>query len=466
MVANGGRNCKALIGGAIISVAAAACFFAAFIALALWLPQDQATIRRHVVAAVEQGAFNERFGYGPFGGIVWPRHTLDCTLANMMLAPPAGRLADAISNRHTALNLSWSDPRVPATTDCQGLARAIPELGPGYGDVQWVSNDRYILGVRVVGRVLLSVMSFDAMARTLRGIAFALLGALGALALWKLRAAPGAASRRFAASYLVIAGCLALLYGVHYFDATLYFAPPDYVHFAFIAISLLAPLARMRPAALALYAAGYGSLIAIFESLTGGITFALAILPLLLALGFDGGRREYYTRLFLVWAAFCIAVITCFALKKIIVIALLGDQESFASLLFYRMFGAPMPESGTRLTLGYLLSSYRRWSSLIAFGSANLGTVLVLAALALFAAESWRTRSAAMSPVLLACWLGIAVLFVWAMVFLNHTAVHPYFMARLLVIPVIGATILVMDRFGSPMRNADNGSRRPVRSPN
>ena len=253
MVASGGWHCKELIGGAIISVAVAACFFAAFIAAALWLPQDQPTIRRHIVAAVLDGTFNARPSYGPLGATIFPRHTLDCTLANMMLAPPAGRLADAISNRHVALNPSWSDPRVPATTDCQGLARAMPELGPGYGDVQYVASDRYILGVRVVGRVLLSLMPFDTMARLLRGISFALLGVLGALALWKLRAAPDAAARQFAIGYLIIALCLALLYGVHWFDATLYFAPPDHVHFAFIIVSLLAPLARMRPAALALY---------------------------------------------------------------------------------------------------------------------------------------------------------------------------------------------------------------------
>ena len=347
MVASGGWHCKELIGGAIISVAVAACFFAAFIAAALWLPQDQPTIRRHIVAAVLDGTFNARPGYGPLGATIFPRHTLDCTLANMMLAPPAGRLADAISNRHVALNPSWSDPRVPATADCQGLARAIPELGPGYGDVQYVASDRYILGVRVAGRVLLSLMPFDTMARTLQGISFALLGVLGALALWKLRAAPDAAARQSAIGYLIIALCLALLYGVHWFDATLYFAPPDHVHFAFIIVSLLAPLARMRLAALALTAASYGSLIAIFESLTGGIPFALAMLPLLLALGFEGDRREYLARLFLLWGAFCIAVVTCFALKKILVIAFLGDQESFSSLLVYRMFGAPMPESGT-----------------------------------------------------------------------------------------------------------------------
>lgn len=441
---------KDLVRAALISVAIAACFFAAFVAAALWLPQDQQAIRRHIVAAVLDGTFNARPDYGPLGSTVFPRHTLDCTLANMMLAPPAGRLADAISNRHVALNPAWSDPRVPATSDCQGLARAIPELGAGYGDVQFQSNDRYILGVRVVGRVMLSLMRFDTMANVLRGIAFALLGVLGAAALWKLRAAPDGEARLFAAGYAIITLCLALLYGVHYFDATLYFAPPDVTHFIFIAISLFVPLARMRGAALALYAASYGSLIAIFESLTGGIPFALAMLPLLLALGFRGERRAYFAKLLLLWGSFCVAVVVCFAIKKGLVIAYLGDQESLLSILFYRMYGTLPPESGVELSLRYLLASYRRWSGLIAFGSPNLGTALVLAALAVFAVAAWRGRKSPTSydrPILVACWLGVAVLMLWSAAFLNHTAVHPYFMARLLVIPVIGAVILLAARW-------------------
>ena len=104
-----------------------------------------------------------------------------------------------------------------------------------------------------------------------------------------------------------------------------------------------------------------------------------------------------------------------------------------------------------RLTLGYLLASYRRWSSLIALGSANLGTALVVASLVVIAFATWRARRRQVSdPVLIACWLGVAVLLVWAAAFLNHTAVHPYFMARLLVIPVIGAAILLMGRLFAP----------------
>lgn len=435
-----------LIRGALISVAAAACFFTAFVAAALWVPQDQQAIRRHIVEAITSGLFNARVGYGPFGNIVWPRHTLDCLPANMMLAPPAGRLIDAVSNRSVALNPSWRDARVPEPFDCQALMRAIPELGAGYGDVQFVPSDRYIFGNRVFGRAMLSVMPFDVMAGMMPGVAFALLGAIGAVALWRLRSAPDPASRLLPAGYVVIAGGLALLYGVHYFDTMLMFALPDYTHFTFIMISLLAPLACMRTTTLVLYAASYGSLIAIFESLTGGIPFALAILPLLLALGFQGDWRGYVTRLVLLWGCFCVAVVTSFAIKKGFAIAFLGDRESFITMLFYRMRGELPSDTGVELSLGYLLASYRRWSGLIALGSPNIGTGLILAALGLFVVQTWRSRRSLWffdRPILIACWLGVGVLIVWCAAFFQHAVVHPYFMARLLVIPVIGAAVLL-----------------------
>src|SRR2546423_224632 len=110
---------KNLICGLITSAIAAACFFAAFVAAALWIPQDQQAIRRHVVAAIVDGTFNARFGYGPFGGPVWPRHTLDCVAASMMVAPPADPLVEATSNRMPIVNPSWHDARVSETLDCQ-----------------------------------------------------------------------------------------------------------------------------------------------------------------------------------------------------------------------------------------------------------------------------------------------------------------------------------------------------------
>ena len=343
MVASGGWHCKDLFRGAIISVATAACFFAAFIAAALWLPQDQSAIRRHIVVAVLDGTFTARPNYGPLGATVFPRHTLDCTLANMMRRRPPAASPMPSAPPCRAQSLVERCARAPRQPTARVSRAPFRSWARGMGmcstsrvtGTSWVSGWSGACCSRLCPSTRWQTCCAASRSRCSAGSVH--------WRLLRLRAAPGAASRRFATGYLIITLCLALLYGVHYFDAMLYFAPPDHVHFSFIIISLLMPLARMRVTALALYAASYGSLIAIFESLTGGIPFALALLPLLLALGFEGDRHDYLTRLFLLWGAFCIAVVTCFALKKIMAIAFLGDQESFASLLFYRMFGAPLP---------------------------------------------------------------------------------------------------------------------------
>jgi hypothetical protein len=133
-----------------------------------------------------------------------------------------------------------------------------------------------------------------------------------------------------------------------------------------------------------------------------------------------------------------------FAIKKGFSIAFLGDRESFVTMLFYRMRGEVPSWTGVEVSVRYLLSAYRRWSGLIALGSSNIGTALVIAALVVFVVQTWRGRLRSFDrPVLLAGWLGVAVLIVWCAAFFQHAVVHPYFMARLLVIPVIAAAVLV-----------------------
>ena len=115
------------------------------------------------------------------------------------------------------------------------------------------------------------------------------------------------------------------------------------------------------------------------------------------------------------------------------------------------MYGTLPPESGTELTLAlsaFELSPLERTDRRSV--RPIIGTGLVLAALAVFAVRDLARHGIARSddrPILIACWLGVAVLIVWTAAFLNHTAVHPYFMARLLVIPVIGAAILLAARW-------------------
>ena len=285
---------------------------------------------------------------------------------------------------------------MPATTDCQGLARAIPELGPGYGDVQYIASDRYILGVRVVGRALLSLMPFDTMARTLRGIAFALLGVARRAGAVEVSRRAGHRSRRFAAGYLIIAVCLALLYGVHYFDAKLYFAPPDHVHFVFIIISLLTPLAHMRPCRA--------------RALCGELRQPDRDLRI--------SHRRHSVRARHDAAAARARLLGRAARISHTAVAALGQpsvspsspascsRRSSRSLFSaIRSCSPPFcsigcsarryPSRARRSRSAICFQAIAGWSSLIGFGSPNLGTVLVLGSFAVLAVETWRTRSSA-----------------------------------------------------------------------
>src|SRR6185295_19022574 len=99
---------------------------------------------------------------------------------------------------------SAPDTRAPPFPPCQALLRALPELG---GDgAEFVEYDRYVLGMRVLGRVLLSVTSLKSMRQVLAGTSYALLGLIGLAALWRFAQARGDAQERIrAAGYLAIA---------------------------------------------------------------------------------------------------------------------------------------------------------------------------------------------------------------------------------------------------------------------
>jgi hypothetical protein len=264
-----------------------------------------------------------------------------------------------------------------------------------------------------------------------------------------------------AAGYLAIAVSLALFYGVNFFDAMLNFGPLDDVHFVFILVSLLWPLGDMRPAGLAIYAGSYGSLIAIFEFLSGGIPLALAMLPLLLALGCRGDRPTYLAKLVTLWSGFCIAVIATFAIKKIYTMAFLGDSESFIATLLHRTYGGLAETPDANYSATFVATTYYRASALVGLGSSRIGASLVLLSLAAVAVLTWRKTRLPSDLLVPACWLALLAIGIWYAVFLNHAILHASFMARLLIVPIIAAAVLIAVRTLSWRVRADGASLSP-----
>jgi multisubunit Na+/H+ antiporter MnhG subunit len=431
---------KSVIAAASISVATAVVFFGAFIAAAIWAPQDQQAIRQHMIDAVVSGELNAQVSL--FQKYPVYRNVFNCLLFNMMLAPPRERAVEAISNRMTTAGRDILDERVPPFPDCQALWRALPELGgPGADFVQY---DRYLIAMRPLGRVLLSAVSVESLRHIQVFTSYALLGLGGLLALYRFRRAPDAIARAHAAGYLAIVASLLLFFGVSYFDATLNFAPMDCAQFLFILLSLIWPPGAMRPAGLAFFAASYGCAIALFEFLTGGLPLALALLPLLIALGFRGDVSAYVARVIRAWGCFCIAAIAMFAIKKLYTIVFLGDTESFMTNLLYRTYGAMEADTIAEYTLVYLAMTYYSASAVIAWGLRHLGPLLEVAGFVAVLVVTWRSRKEPWSGrcVLLACWLSMSAIGIWFAVFMNHALLHSFYMARLLVIPIMAGAVV------------------------
>lgn len=445
----------------LASVATAVVLFALLLAVAVWAPQNQATIRRHLHDAVASGLIIEKGKLGPFDRLYTYTYLYDCIIFGTMLAPSRGVLTNAMSNRRPVIDSTVEDPRVPFSF-CQEFLRALPEFkADGSERVQFASYDRYILGMRVLGRILLSIMPLNAMHDLLFALLYGLLGGIVVIAAWRLvRAEAGSPERARAAAFIAIAGCFASFYGLSYYGPTLNFGPLDATHFAFILISLVVPLGTMRPTGLALFAAAYGTLVAYFEFLTGGIPIALALSPLLLALGFKGGWRDYLGKLMVIWSSFCVAVVVSFALKTALAELFFDEADTFMGPLLLRMHGdyGPLPGATGNSWIEiarYLYNSYAYQSRNIAWGAPALGTALITVALATIVLFSWRNRRTLRTfahPVLAATWLSLGALIAWAAVFFQHTMTHPFSQVRMLVVPIIAATILVTMELIVPVR--------------
>jgi hypothetical protein len=452
---------KSLLGAAASGVVMAGAFFLLFATAAIFAPQDQQAIRQHLIEAITSGEFSAQTVLGPTQTFPMYRSGNDCFILSMMLAPAGTRPAEALSNRVVAANPSAPDARAPPFPPCQALLRALPELG-GSG-AEFVDYDRYVLGMRVLGRVLLSVTSLKSMRQILAGVSYALLALIAIAALWRLVSARNDVTERIrAAGYLAIAVTLALFYGVNFFDAMLNFGPLDDVHFVFILVSLLLPLGGMRPSGLAIYAGSYGSLIAIFEFFSGGIPLSLALLPLLLALGYRGDRYSYLIKLITLWSGFCAAVIATFAIKKVFTILFLGDSESFFATLLHRTYGGLDEVSYAEYSLTFVAQTFYRASALVGLGSSRLGASLVLVSLAVIIAATWRNRGRPPGLFVPACWLALSAVVIWYAVFLNHAILHASFMARLLIVPIIAAAVLIAVRALSWRAKTDDISPVPM----
>jgi hypothetical protein len=380
----------------------------------------------------------------------------DCLIWTTLIAP--GLDAKALTMRTIRIEAAKRDidPRAPANPDCQAVVQILQPDRSAQAQPTNVPYDRYIMGQRVLAQLLLSHLSLSVSAAIVQMTVY--LAFFVALAL---------AWRRRATAVVAICTALLLFYGLTYYGGMLYFAPMDVTHAAFIIAALLVPPGTAPMTVCAVFGALYGAFVAQFEILTGGIPVALALIALLVGIS-SPDWRTLLRNVSVIVAAFCVAFVCCFAIRLALVSLIEGTNQFARHMpsLFRRLRGDIALETPPGLIklfvqdqdypfgqLIYLIQIYRYWSRLIGWGSSTLGSLLVVSSLVALVFATIRTgRSSSRAdfhvpPQLVGCWLALGVLIAWVSAFWNHTLVHPFFMARMLVIPVMcGAVAIVAVR--------------------
>jgi hypothetical protein len=275
---------------------------------------------------------------------------------------------------------------------------------------------------------------------------------------------PAEHTRAFA--FLATAFVLVAFYALPVFGRAFSHAATDIVITLFLLLALLRPLCQMPERRFILVVSAFGTAIALLDLLTGGIPMGLATLITAIALGGADDGDLLVRRLVIGVGCFCVAVVTCFAVKLIAVAIVFGTGEvvAFFGLLGSRMAGAVGTWPGleqwaarlgfdagmvdrsvlARLALTGAMVTYS--SFVLAYGSHALGAALVIlpvpilmvltvVALRRVERRDWTLQP---QPYLL---LASLVPFVWYMAFTWHTATHSFFMVRPLALNVALAVI-------------------------
>jgi hypothetical protein len=450
---------KRLIQIAAISMAVAVVAMAAMFAFSILVfGQGQSGVRAALERAIDDGSINVTGRVAPWSLLPlgqrsgWPMYMHECLIWSSLIVP--GMDAKALSLRTAGVRPAERDidKRAPANPDCQAVLQI---LRPTAGQPQPTPfpYDRYIMAQRALAQLLLSHLSVNTSRILIQTATYAAF--LIALVLaWRRRAIAAA----------VVSAMLLLFYGLSFYSGAIYFAALDITHAIFIIAAVLMPLGTASIMACAVAGALYGAYVAQFEILSGGIPLGLAIIALLV------GSTAPHARAFVrntstIVMAFCAAIVFCFAIK-LGVASLAEGANLFAQhtpALFRRLRGSIYRETPPQLLklyaeyaeyplgqIAYLIRIYYPWSRLIGWGSSVFGAILVASGLVALIYSTVRVamlRRAAgmhMPPQLLGCWLGIGFLIIWVAIFWNHTLIHPFFMGRILVIPVMcGAVALV-----------------------
>jgi hypothetical protein len=383
----------------------------------------------------------------------------------LVLPQEEGIFRRALSPRVPNLDAPWSGeaPRgYPPYVQCRDLALAMEPAA----DVPAGYYHRYLHGDWILAKLLLAVLPFAYATNLLLILLVAGLVALALLALRNAMHRSGRAGRDRA--YAVMALTLLLFYALPVFGWSFSFAPSDLVLVGFLLFFYLRPPSALSELCFAATAALFGALTAMFEFLTGGSPEGLILIFAIIAFDDAVDLRAMWRRLCIGIASFAAAMVLCFAFKMAAVAMIWGLPEL---KLFGQQIGAHMssagwavaPENAARLarfgidpegirasflfSYLYALSKIFYFSQFLAFGSVELGFLLVAVIPLLLALRqglllprcSEAVERMRAGLLLAAC----AIMPAWYLAFMHHTIVHAHFMFRPMVWPL--ALLLAME---------------------
>lgn len=409
---------------------------------------DRAGIAAKLEAANAKHAFQET--WGGWSGRAIPRvGGNDCLMLAALLQKYPGRLAETISARIPPADAQpparAGDPTIPA---CLQLVAALDR--GDHADPEAIFYHRYLHGQRVFAALALAVTSPQALGWiTLLANALFLLSVL----------IPALRRRRDGwreRGYAAIAATLLLFDGLWLFGIYFSFGLSDLVLAAFLACAYHRGIAHAPERSFAVAVALFGTATAIFEFLTGGIPFGLALLLGVIALDGPAKRDALLRRACHGIIIFAAAIVLAFAIKLALVMLFIDPNvlADFRGALSSRVGvsfveNLPLPEVAWVSALGIDISALdRHWAFALlymlarlgyatfvigygspALGMAIMGTAVFTSAALLVRHARAPGDAAARTRLLILCGSAL-VMPAWSMLFLSHTLLHAIWMVR------------------------------------
>lgn len=374
----------------------------------------------------------------------------DCLLYSSLLQTYPARRIEAISARIPPAEgqpaARPGDPTIPA---CLQLIAALER--PDHADPNAVFYFRYLHGQRIIAALSLAVVSTNALGwiTLIANAAILLCVLVPALRRWNA----GWRERGYAA----IAGTLLLFSGLWLFGIYFSFGLSDLVLALFLACAYHFGIARGSEQRFVIVVALFGVATAVFEFLTGGIPFGLALLLGIIALDGPADRASLLRRAFHGGVIFILAIALAFAIKLALVMLFVGPdvladfRRALATRVSATFVDSLPPQEITWLVahrfdpsllddlwifaILYMLARLGYATFVIAYGSPILGMVLMGSALIASAVLLLRrARDVRGDDIASARWrilfASALVMPVWSLIFLNHTLLHAIWMVR------------------------------------